>query len=184
MNAFGTFGYVWGKPSAVDTLLPIGKGRVPGASLIMSSTRTEMCGLFAAITHLRLVVEYHAIRPSKDASCRIYCDSKAALARVDDKYYDGFGTTGRCRSNYDLEVAIRTCLLQLPIPIKWHWVKGHASSRKDPDDLTFPEVLNETADDLATAARQLPNLTQMDDDHWPEQTVSIIGRANVRPRSD
>jgi hypothetical protein len=63
----------------------------------------------------------------------------------------------------------------LPIPITWHWVKGHASSRKGPDDFTFPEILNETADELATKARQFPNLTQIDDDHWPEQTVSIIG---------
>jgi ribonuclease HI len=176
LNGFGTFGYVWGNSAAVDKLLPIGKGHVPGASFIMSSTRAEMCGLFAAITHLRLVVEYHAILPNKNVSCRIHCDSKGALARVVDKYYDGFGTTGRCRTHYDLEVAIRTCLLKLPIPITWHWVKGHASRRKeDPDDFTFPELLNETADELATQARQLPKLSKTDDAHWPEQTVSIIG---------
>jgi ribonuclease HI len=175
LNEFGTFGYVWGNSFAVDKLLPVGKGHVPGASFIMSSTRAELCGLFAAITHLRLVVEYHAIIPNKNASCRIYCDSKAALARVADKYYNGFGTTWRCRTNYDLEVAIRNCLLELPIPIKWHWVKGHASSRKRPDELTFPELLNETADELATAARQSQALMQLDDAHWPEQTVSVIG---------
>jgi hypothetical protein len=39
-------------------------------------------GLFAAITHLRLVVEYHAILPNKTVSCRIHCDSKVTLARV------------------------------------------------------------------------------------------------------
>ena len=176
-----------GEPSAVDKLLPIGKEyahyyiytigkeHVPGASFIISSTRAEMCGLFAAITHLHLMVEYHALRPSKDASCRIYCDSKGALARVVDTYYDGYGTTGRCRTHYDLEVAIRTCLLKLPIPILWHWFKDHASSQKGHDDLTFPERHSETADDLATKPRQIPNLTQMDDDHWPEQRVSIIG---------
>jgi ribonuclease HI len=175
LNELGTYGFVWGNYSAVDKLLPIGKGHVPGASFIMSSTRAEMCGLFAAITHLRLVVEYYAIIPNKNDSCRIYCDSKGALARVADQYYDGFGTTRRCRPHYDLEVAIRTCLLKLPIPIKWQWVKGHASSRKDRDELTFPELLNETADELATQARSYPSLTQKDDDHWPEQTVSIIG---------
>jgi hypothetical protein len=131
--------------------------------------------LFAAITHLRLVVEYYHIIPNKNVSCRIFCDSKAALARVADKYYDGFGTTWRCRTHYDLEVAIRTCLLQLPISISWQWVKGHASRRIDPADFTFPELPNETADGLATLARQSQDLTQTDDDHWPEQTVSIIG---------
>jgi ribonuclease HI len=153
LNELGTFGFVWGNHAAVDELLPVGKGHVPGESLIMSSTRTELCGLFAAITHLRLVVEYYHIIPNKNVSCRIYCDSKAALARVVDKYYDGFGTTWRCRTHYDLKVAIRTCLLQLPISISWRWVRGHASRRKERDEFTFPKVLNETADDLATEAR-------------------------------
>ena len=163
----------------VDKLLPVGKGHVPGASLIMSSTRTELCGLFAAVTHLRLVVEYYHIIPNKNVSCRIYCDSKAALARVADKYYDGFGTTWRCRTNYDFEVAIRTCLLQLPIPISWQWVRGHASRRKPADELTFPERLNESADGLATIARHSQHLAQTDDDHWPEQTVSVIVPADA-----
>jgi hypothetical protein len=84
LNGLGTFGYVWGDSTKVDALLPFGKGHVPGASLIMSSTRTEMSGLFAALTHLRLVVEYFHIIPKENASCRIYCDSKAALTRVVD----------------------------------------------------------------------------------------------------
>jgi hypothetical protein len=175
LDGLGTFGFVWGKSSVDDELLPSGKGHVPGASIIMSSTRTELCGLFAAITHLRLAVEYYAIIPHANSSCRIYCDSKAALARVVDEYYDGFGTTWRCRTHYDLEVAIRTCLLQLPISLSWQWVRGHASSRKKPHELTFPEVLNESADDLATAARKGPRSVLQDDEHWPEQTVSVIG---------
>jgi hypothetical protein len=104
---------------------------------MMSSIRTEMCGLFAAVTHLRLVVEYFHIVPSEKASCRTYCDSsRAALARVVDKYYEDFGTTWRCRQHYDFEVAIRTSLLQLPISIEWKWARGHASSRKK--DRTSP----------------------------------------------
>jgi hypothetical protein len=54
-------------------------------------------------------------------------------------------------------------------------VRGHAGSRKPADEFTFPETLNETADGLATLARHFQNLTQTDDDHWPEQTVSVIG---------
>jgi hypothetical protein len=135
-----------------------------------------LCGIFAAITHLRLVVEYYHIIPNKNVSCRIHCDSKAALARVVDEYYDGFGTTWRCRTHYDLEVAIRDCLLnKLPFPISWQWVRGHASRRKQPHEFSFAEVLNEAADELATIARHSQHLTRTDDDHWPEQTVSIIG---------
>jgi hypothetical protein len=70
---------------------------------------------------------------------------------------------------------VRTCLLQLPISIEWKWVRGHASSRKKAQAFTVPEVLNEAADDLAILARQSPICTSQDNDHWPEQTVSIIG---------
>jgi hypothetical protein len=124
---------------------------------------------------LRLVVEfYHVILP-KDASCFIYCDSKAALARVQDTYYEGFGTTWRCRTHYDLEAAIKHCLKQLSFSFSWQWVRGPASRRKQPEDFTFlAETLNEAADDLATLARQGRALDH-DDDHWPEQVVSVIG---------
>jgi hypothetical protein len=63
----------------------------------------------------------------------------------------------------------------LPISISWQRVRGHASHRKKEHEFTYPEVLNETADGLATTGRQSTNLTQQDDDHWPEQPVSIIG---------
>jgi ribonuclease HI len=149
-------------------------GHVPGASLVMSSTRTEMCGLFAALTHLRLIVEHFHIVPSEKASRRIYCDSRAALAWVVGKYYEDFGTTWRWRQHYHFEVARRACLLQLPISIEWKWVRGHASSRKKEQDFTVPEVLNEAADDLATLARQSPIRTPQDNDHWPEQKVASL----------
>jgi ribonuclease HI len=150
LNGLGTFGYLWSDPQLTGELLPFGMGHVPGASLIMSSTRTELCGIFATLTHLRLIVEFLHIVLCEKASCRIYCDSRAALARVDDKYYEDFGTTWRCRQHYDFEAAIRTCLLQLPISIERKWVRGHASSRKKEQDFTKPEVLNEAADALAT----------------------------------
>jgi hypothetical protein len=128
---------------------------------------------------LRLVVEfYHVVLP-KDASCFIYCDSKAALARVQDTYYEGFGTTWRCHTHYDLEAAIKHCLKQLSFSFSWHRVRGHASRRKQPEDFTFAETLNEAADDLATLARQGRALDH-DDDHWPEQVVSVIGPRGPR----
>jgi hypothetical protein len=49
------------------------------------------------------------------------------------------------------------------------------AEHEHPHEPSFPEVLNESADELATIARKAPIRTQQDDDHWPEQTVSIIG---------
>jgi hypothetical protein len=68
LNGLGTFGYVWSVPQLDGALLPFGMGHVPGASLIMSSTRTEMCGIFAALTHLRLIVEFYHIVLREQAS--------------------------------------------------------------------------------------------------------------------
>jgi hypothetical protein len=114
LNGLGTFGFVWGNISEANALYPIGKGHVPGAPLIMSSTRTEIAGLFAAITHLHLVVEYYAITLTKSTSCFIHHDSKGALPRVGDTRHDSFGTTRRCRPHYHLEVAIPFCSCQSP----------------------------------------------------------------------
>jgi hypothetical protein len=46
----------------------------------MFSTRTELRGSFAAITYLRLVVEFYHVALPNDAKCWIHCDSKAALS--------------------------------------------------------------------------------------------------------
>jgi hypothetical protein len=50
----------------------------------------------------------------------------------------------------------------------------YAAQRKKPGELSWPEHLNEFADDLATAAYNLP-ATKLDSDHWPEQAISVIG---------
>ena len=173
-NGDGTFGYVWALPDG-NTLLAQGNGEVPGHPVSMSSTRTELCGLFAALTHVRLVIAYyHMVLPQGGMKITIYCDSKAALQRVQDLGYDRFGTTWRCRANYDIESAIRLCMRQQPgMTIQWTWVKGHASRRKRPENFTLAEKLNEAADALATTARMNPK--NAEHVHWPEQQISLIG---------
>ena len=105
--------------------------------------------------------------------CIVHCDSRAALQWVQNISYDGFGTTWRCRANYDLEAAIKFCLLDLPIKIQWEWVRGHVSRWKQTHDFTWPEELNERADDVATDARQDCNIPN--NRHWLEQLVSMLG---------
>jgi hypothetical protein len=73
LNGLGTFGCVWSDPQLKGELLPFGMGHVPGASLVMSSTRTEMCGIFASLTHLTLIIKkqcnkrwHDTLKPSID----------------------------------------------------------------------------------------------------------------------
>jgi hypothetical protein len=56
MNYDGTFGYVWANP-VDNAVLASSQGNVPGQPVSMSLTRTEMLGLFAALTYVRLVIE-------------------------------------------------------------------------------------------------------------------------------
>jgi hypothetical protein len=63
LNYDGTFGNVWANPDD-NAVLASGQGNVPGQPVSMSLTRTEMLGLFAALTHVRLVIKYfHMVPP-------------------------------------------------------------------------------------------------------------------------
>jgi hypothetical protein len=89
---------------------------------------------------------------------------------------DRTGSSEQNQINIYYSLAIKHCLKQqLSFSFSWQWVRGPASHRKQPEDFTFlAETLNEAADDLATLARQGRALDH-DDDHWPEQVVSVIG---------
>ena len=171
MNGGGTFGFLWGSEDC-NKIRRTGSGHVPGNAVTMSSTRAELCGIFASLTYLRLVTQYFHLVTPRETLCTLYCDSTAALQRVKALTYSGFGTTWRCRANYDLEAAIRTCLELHPVTVKWSWIKGHPGRRKKPENFTWAEKLNDVADDLATSARD--HALTSTSSHWPEQQVSVI----------
>ena len=133
----------------------------------MSSTRAELSGILAAFTYVRLIIEFTDAHNPNGLKCVLHCDSRAALQRVKSIANHGFGTSWRCRANYDLEVAIQACLQSIPLTIDWQWVRGHASRRKQEYDFTWPEVLNSCADEMATSA--LSRKHTSDNRHWPEQ---------------
>jgi hypothetical protein len=58
LNGIGTFGFVWANASSREVLAS-GKGYVPGHIVGMSSTRAELCGIFAALIYLELATKYH-----------------------------------------------------------------------------------------------------------------------------
>ena len=111
--------------------------------------------------------------PQCGINCIIYCDSKTALSRVESLSYEGFGTTWRCRENYNLEAAIRQCLQRRTLRTNWKWIRGHASRRKLRENFIRAEILNDEADELATTARECKSGPV--NDHWPEQKVSVTG---------
>ena len=119
LNGKGTFGFVWADRSCKQVLLS-GRGQVPGQVYSMSSTRTELCGIYASLCYVQLVTQFfHLVLPRRGLVCTIYCDSKAALQRVRDLTYSGFRTTWRCRANYDLEAAIKKSLRTPGLHVTW-----------------------------------------------------------------
>jgi ribonuclease HI len=131
LNGKGTFGFVWADRSSMNVLIS-GRGQVPGYVHGMSSTQTELCGIYAALCYVHMVTKYFLlVLPRRGMLCTIYCDSKAALQRVRDLTYSEFGTTWRCRANYDLEAAIRQSLTTPGLQVTWEWVRGHAGRRKN-----------------------------------------------------
>jgi ribonuclease HI len=150
----------------------------------MSSTRSELCGIFAALTHLRLIIQFHhLVTPSIGRECVLHCDSQATLKRLATLSFDCFGKNWRFWANYDLEAAIQSCIRAMQITVTWKWVKGHARRRKKPCEFLWAENLNDQADILATNVRNLPGLS--DTTHWPEQDISIEGpRGRISGRLD
>jgi hypothetical protein len=95
----GTFGFICGDTATLEATA-MGKGTVPGSTVILSSTRAELCGIFAAVTYIQLVKEfYHVVQPKQGHKHTLYCDSKAALSRVTNSYFDEFATIWRCIAN-------------------------------------------------------------------------------------
>jgi hypothetical protein len=64
LNGLGTFGFVWANYSSSQILMN-GKGQVPGHTYGMSSTRTELYGILAALTYLNLDTTYHHLVPNQ-----------------------------------------------------------------------------------------------------------------------
>ena len=60
LNGVGTFGFIWGSPST-RTVIATGKGHVPSDEHNISLACTELCGIFASLTYLRLIVAFYHI---------------------------------------------------------------------------------------------------------------------------
>jgi hypothetical protein len=134
----------------------------------MSSTRAESCGSLAALTHLRLVVEYYVIIPNKTvlvafiAIARVLLHGAEQILRWIGTTVVPHGLRSRSRDTYLHSEVANPHYVAL--------VKGGATGKHP--RFTFPE-LHETADENPSTS--LSNLMQTDETHWPEQTVSIIG---------
>jgi ribonuclease HI len=182
----GTFGFVVANHS-LQEIIAKGKGRTPGRTKA-SSTRAELSGILAVLMYVLMIRKYYKLFSTR-LHIEIWCDSKAAIDRTrsisTDMKEARFGTTWRCRQDYDLEAAIRRTMRKLAgstrtsttrnTTFNIYWVEGHAERRRSsPDEYTWQEDMNVAADEQATLAEK--TIKAVDDSHWPEQEISVIGK--------
>lgn len=146
----GAFGWVWSIDGGLS-VCSFGAGPSDTTRTDQSSTRTEIEGIFAALTFLRLVCEYFHIVPPPSTSLRLVCDNRGALKCARSAAAADWFSSSRSYANYDLAAELRACIQALPIPTQFEWVKGHQSDRKQFEQLTPEAQLNERSDSLATA---------------------------------
>lgn len=146
----GAFGWVWSVDGGLSSCTS-GAGPSDTAPTYHSSTRTEIEGIFAALTFIRLLCEYFAITPPTSAALRLVCDNKGALKCARNAAAPDYFSSARCYANYDLAAELRMCIQALPLSTQFDWVKGHQSDRQHVSTLTPEALLNEQSDDLASA---------------------------------
>jgi hypothetical protein len=131
----------WVMVSEIKGPIASGAGQDDGHLSLLSSYRSELRGILAAIYIIFCIRAHSGIR---NGYVKIYCDNKGAITNAFQPVQPGISpyTT----TDYDLFQAIKTILQVLPISMVGEWVKGHHSGR----NRQIQHDLNDIADQLAT----------------------------------
>ena len=138
-----TFGWV----AAISGGQRLIRAKGPAHGLKPSSFRAEAYGMLSMHRALLRLREYLGV----EVHCQIqmYCDNLALVRRMSQ----GTEISHRC-PEYDVVKAIRTTLQELQLPrTLYRHVRGHQDTQKK-TKLTYPEILNVEADQLAENAHE------------------------------
>jgi hypothetical protein len=106
----------------------------------MSSYRTELGGILAALYVITRICEYYNITQGK---MTLYCDNKGAIT---NSFKTNTPTVSHFLSpSYDLLYSIKQLIAATPITIVGDWVKGHYSGK----NRQIQHDLNDTAHQIA-----------------------------------
>jgi hypothetical protein len=108
----------WLFGSVTDHSIARGAGPTDGHPTSMSSYRTELGGILAALYIIHRICEYYAISSGKVI---LYCDNKGAIGNIFKPAISGISPY--LSSNYDLLRLIKHLVATIPITIIGEWVK-------------------------------------------------------------
>ena len=122
---------------------------VPGLENEQSAYRSELAGISGLLASLKIIVKKFKIT---SGSIEIGLDGESAKDQAEDDYFLKIQ-----QSSFDVILDIRRRVKELPINIKWRWIKGHA--REKGFRLNWWHLMNEKMDKLAKkfTKKQLDN---------------------------
>jgi hypothetical protein len=124
----------------------VGVNLVPGNANEQSAYRAELAGIVGILVTLQIVCTFYNIT---EGSISIGLDGEMALKQAETE-----GLADPSQADFDLINDIRKKVQQLPITIRWRWIKGHQDDRIPFDQLDEPAQDNVIADTLAKKYRR------------------------------
>ena len=122
---------------------------VPGLEDEQSAYRSELAGISGVLASLKIIVKKFKI---DSGTIEIGLDGESALGQAEDDYFLKIH-----QSSFDIILDIRKRVKDLPINIKWRWIRGHA--REKGFRTNWWHLMNEKMDALAKQfmAKQIEN---------------------------
>jgi hypothetical protein len=138
----GSASHAWIFASEIQPNISSGSGPDDGHPAYLSSYRSELGGILAAIYIIfRICLHYNNIT---SGTAKLYCDNKGAVTQSRKPH--PLGITPFLTSDYDFLGAFRDILSIMPIKFVCEWVKGHHSG----NNRGIHHDLNDQADKLAS----------------------------------
>jgi hypothetical protein len=106
----------------------------------MSSYRTELGGIVAALYLIQRICEYYDMAVGK---ATLYCDNKGAITKSFQPVTPGISPF--MSPSYDLLLLAKQLIARIPITLIGEWVKGHYTGK----DRRIQHDLNDRADEIA-----------------------------------
>jgi hypothetical protein len=133
----------------VCNIVATGVGPVDGHPALLSSYRSELSGILAALYIVFHICQHYNITMGQ---MTLYCDNKGALRNSFCPIKEGI--TPYLSTDHDLIELVQHLLSLIPITIATEWVKGNYTGR----NREYKHDLNDKADCLARDYQQLQML--------------------------
>ncbi|MGH7954847.1 MAG: hypothetical protein ACREOZ_02680, partial [Gloeomargaritales cyanobacterium] len=149
-----------------------GAGPVDGDPIRMSSYRAELHGVAAILVATKQILKFQKSNGPLAGHLEIYCDNKAVIQFGRQKPRVWSVSTANA-PEFDILNTVREILDELPIQVRFKWVKGHQSTFP----MTREAYLNSLMDEKAKAFLTSPSTglhPQKCAFHFPRAKISFM----------